>query len=97
MGRAQSMTSSVALQTFQTPPPVSHPARPQSQHQSKATVRMVDKPKGTPRALTKAVDEDDDDAWAEMKKKRDEKKKFRFGKKDKKEENSLNALYHDLD
>lgn len=63
-GRSQSMTSSMTLQAFQPPP------------ESKSTIRVVDKPKGAPKANARpvAVDEDEDDGWAEMARKKAEKK-----------------------
>lgn len=72
-GRSHSLTSSVTLQTFSKPQ-----SRPESQAglPTKSTIRLVDKPKGTPKVHTRAVDPDDDedDGWAEMAKKRTEKK-----------------------
>jgi hypothetical protein len=51
----------------------------------KSTVRVIDKPKGTPKVTAKTVgaSDDDDEGWAEMRKKREDKKKFRFGRKSK--------------
>ena len=102
-GRSMSMTSSSAtLQAWQNhepPPPVPPmPSRPLSQHQSKSTIRMLDKPKGAPRVTRKAVpaDEDEDEGWADMRKKRDEKKKFKFGRR-KTESAALGDLYQSFD
>ena len=46
--------------------------------------------------MSKSVpaDEDDDEGWAEMKKKREDRKKFRWGRKDK--EVSLEELVQNL-
>ena len=89
-GRSQSLTSSMTLQAFTNPRPESRQA------QSKNTIRIVDKPKGTPKVSTHqvAADEDEDDGWAEMAKKRSE-KKFGWRKKDNNasQEPALGDLY----
>ncbi|KAK3680546.1 hypothetical protein LTR37_021172 [Vermiconidia calcicola] len=100
-GRSQSMTSSLTLNAFTNQPqaPPQQPAAQQmGQLQPKSTVRMIDKPKGTPRATAKpaAADEDDEEGWAEMRKKRDDKKRFRFGRKDK-TETSIGEIYQSYD
>ena len=60
-------------------------------------MRLLDKPKGAPKIASKPVtDEDEDDGWADMKKKRDDKKKFRFGKRNK-DESALGDLYQSMD
>lgn len=101
-GRSQSMTSSMTLQAFgnnanRQPSPES---RPQTAHENKArssTVRLIDKPKGAPKVSAKPVaDDEDEDGWAEMKKKREDKKRFRFGKKSHTESN-LGDLYRSYD
>ncbi|TKA26320.1 hypothetical protein B0A50_05099 [Salinomyces thailandicus] len=69
--RSHSMTSSMTLQAF------TNQQRPESrQGQLKSTIRVVDKPKGSPKITTRQVsgEEDEDDGWAEMAKKRNEKK-----------------------
>ena len=101
-GRSMSMTSSATLQAFQhsepVPPMPPMASRPQSQHQSKSTIRTVDKPKGAPRVTRKAVpaDEDEDEGWADMRKKRDEKKRFKFGRS-KTASAALGDLYQSYD
>ena len=97
-GRSQSMTSSLTLQAFgnrQPSPDVPPVPHLDSDRQSKSTIRLIDKPKGAPKVTTKTVaaDEDDDEAWAEMRKKRDDKKKFRFGKRAITNETSLGDIY----
>ena len=96
-GRTHSMTSNLTLQPpghNQAPPPPKHG----NQLQSQSTVRLIDKPKGAPKIMTKAVaaDEDDDEGWAEMRKKREDKKRFRFGRRDK-TGSTIGDLYHDFD
>jgi hypothetical protein len=75
-GRSQSLTSSMTLQAFSNQP------RPESRQQ-KSTIRVIDKPKNSPKVTTHAVNADDDDdaGWAEMAKKR-QAKKFSWRKKD---------------
>jgi hypothetical protein len=95
-GRAQSLTSSMTLQAF-----TNQEARPQSRQElPKSTIRIVDKPKGTPKVTTRQIDaEDDDDGWLEMAKKRSE-KKFSWRKKEPKESQdapALKELYTSLD
>ena len=100
-GRSQSMTSSLTLQQFNNNTNrLSPDGRPQTAHDKArgSTVRLIDKPKGSPKVSAKPVaDEEDDDGWAEMKKKREEKKRFRFGKKSQPAESSLGDLYHNYD
>lgn len=101
-GRSQSMTSSLTLQAFNnnTNRQLSPDTRPQTAYDTKpkaSTVRLIDKPKGAPKVTTKPVaDEEDDDGWAEMKKKREDKKRFRFGRKSP-AENTLGDLYRSYD
>ncbi|KAK4561012.1 hypothetical protein LTR86_004967 [Recurvomyces mirabilis] len=78
-GRSNSMTSSMTLQGF-----TNQQRRPESrQGQLKSTIRIIDKPKGSPKVNTQAVngDEEEDDGWADMAKKRKE-KKFSWRRKD---------------
>ena len=99
-GRTQSMTSSLTLQAYgnghpsvsETQPP------PRNLPESKSTIKLIDKPKGAPRVTSKPVfvDEDDDEGWADMRQKREEKKKFRFGRKEK-EVPPLGEYYHGYD
>ena len=102
-GRSQSMTSSLTLQALgnRQPSPETPVPAIRQQSQSKSTIRMIDKQRGTPKVMTKpvAADEDDEEGWAEMRKKREDKKRFRFGRKDKDAGNtlSLEELYHALD
>ena len=98
-GRTQTMTSSATLQprgNYQPPPPPVPKHDPQQR--STSTVRLINKAKPAPKVTAKAVgaDEDEDEGWAEMRKKRDDKKKFRFGRRDK-NGNSLGDLYHNFD
>ena len=100
-GRTQSMTSSLTLNAFASnnkQPPMPTVSTPQAQQKSHSTVRLIDKPKGTPKVTTKAVaaDEDDDEGWAEMRKKREDKKKFRFGKRETKN-SDLSDIYQNFD
>jgi hypothetical protein len=100
-GRSMSMTSSATLQAFRksevAPPVPAIPSRPQSQHQSKSTLRIIDKPKGAPRVAKKpVVEEDEDEGWADMRKKRDDKKKFKFGRS-KTDSTALSDLYRSFD
>ena len=51
------------------------------------------------KVMTKSIapEDDEDEGWAEMRKKREERKRFRFGKKDKSGgEISLEELVHNL-
>ena len=96
-GRSQSMTSSMTLQAFTNQQcGQNQNLRPESrQTQSKSTIRLIDKPKGSPKVTARpSGDEDEDDGWAEMAKKRTE-KKFGWRKKDSKagQEQSLSDLY----
>ncbi|KAK5739399.1 hypothetical protein LTR17_005304 [Elasticomyces elasticus] len=95
-GRSQSMTSSMTLQAF-TNQQGNQNLRPESRQaqQQKSTIRLIDKPKGSPKITSRpAGDEDEDEGWAEMAKKRTE-KKFGWRKKDNKaaQEQSLSDLY----
>lgn len=96
-GRSHSMTSSMTLHAFtnrQGSPNLQPPESQQGQRQS--TIRIIDKPKGSPKVTARAIDadEDEDDGWAEMAKKRNE-KKFSWRKKDNKtgQEPTLSDLY----
>ena len=100
MGRSQTMTSSLTVNAFnqqrqQAASPTPQP--PQDQRKS-TTIRMIDKPKGAPRVISKPMqaDEDEDEGWADMKKKRETKKKFGFGKKNK-AESAIGDLYQGYD
>ncbi|KAF2168860.1 hypothetical protein M409DRAFT_52860 [Zasmidium cellare ATCC 36951] len=111
--RSQSMTSSLTLQAFQN-----QPASFQKQQTSpnlpgtpwnakevqtpKSTIRIVDKPKGAPKVASRPVDEDEDEGWAEMRKKREDKKKSKWGSKSKtasqsQQEPTLSDLYQGLE
>ena len=95
-GRSQSMTSSMTLNAFQNQQPV--PQQQQAQ-QPKSTIRVIEKAKGTPKVSTRAInaEDDDDDGWAEMAKKRNE-NKFRWGrKKEPSNEPALSDLYQSID
>ncbi|KAM0722012.1 hypothetical protein Q7P37_002938 [Cladosporium fusiforme] len=98
--RSQSMTSSLTLQAFQTP---ASPQPQQPEQSQKHTIRIIDKPKGAPRISSRAVDpeEDEDQAWGEMAKKRSERKwKWGRSKKDKEEsqqQQPLGELYHNVE
>ena len=85
------MTSSMTLQALQNP---------QQDDQRKSTIRVVDKPKGAPKVSSRAVDleEDEEEGWAELAKKRNE-RKFKWGRKDKqaKQEPALSELYQDFE
>lgn len=82
--RSQSMTSSLTLQAFakqQTSPNL--PGTPFNASQvstPKSTIRIVDKPKGSPKVASRPVDEDEDDGWAEMRKKRENKKRSKWSR-----------------
>lgn len=95
-GRTNSMSSTSKLQAYGNRNPSPEVPEPQPQPQSKPTIRAVDKPKGALKILAKSVpaEEDEDEGWAEMRKKREDRMKFRFGKKDK--EISLDELVHNL-
>ncbi|KAK4542109.1 hypothetical protein LTR36_007140 [Oleoguttula mirabilis] len=82
-GRSQSMTSSMTLQAFTNSQSSPNLQRVESgQDSQKSTIRIVDKPKGMPKVSSRQVDadEDEDEGWAEMAKKRSEKK---FGRRNK--------------
>jgi hypothetical protein len=96
-GRSQSMTSSLTLQAFQTPP------GGQTAEQQKSTVRVIDKPKGAPRISSRAVEaeEDEDQGWSEMAKKRSE-RKWKWGRssrkdKEREEQQPLGELYQNVE
>nr|POF03128.1 hypothetical protein CFP56_75493 [Quercus suber] len=93
-GRTNSMTSSMTLQAFTSQAP--NESVPETQQQP--TVRAIDKPKGAPKAMHKpAADDDDEEGWAEMAKKRSE-KKFSWRRKDKEnKEPALSELYNTFD
>ena len=102
-GRSQSMTSSATLMAFNQAQPSPPPPMPQPPNQylpqpKTPTVRKVDKPKSIIKSSMKpvAADEDDDEGWAEMRKKRDAKKKFGFGKRTK-TESAIGDLYQSFD
>lgn len=104
--RSQSMTSSLTLQAFQkqqTSPNLPGTPFNASQVQTpKSTIRIVDKPKGSPKVTARPADEDEDDGWAEMRKKRESKKKSKWGGSRSQNEPSLNDpslndLYQDLE
>lgn len=92
---SQSRTSSLTMQAMQkngTPEPQLQPQA------SRNTVRLVDKPKGTPRAaaVSPARDEEaeEDGGWADLKKKR-EGRKFKWGKRGR--DSELGELYTGLE
>ena len=101
-GRTNSMTSNLTLQTFGNQNFANQNRAPQvpphtSRQPSKSTVRVIEKPKGAPRTAARpVVDEDEEEGWAEMAKKREAKKKFSFGKKNK-ERDTMVDLYHNMD
>lgn len=103
--RSQSMTSSLTLQAFtnqQTSPNPGTPFNATQTHTPKSTIRIVDKPKGSAKLASRPAVEDEDDGWADMRKKRDEKKRFKWGRKNKPAssgavEPSLSELYQGLD
>lgn len=90
------MTSLSKIAAYGNKTPSPDPIQAQNQRHSKPTIRAVDKPKGALKVMAKAVpaDEDDDEGWAEMKKKREDRKKFRWGRKDK--DTSLEELVQNL-
>jgi hypothetical protein len=99
-GRSKTMTSAFTNafnQRRQSHVPI--PPQHQPQPSKSPTVRLIDKPKGTPRIASKLVqaEEDDDEGWAEMSKKRATKKKFGFGRKSKTESAALGDLYQSYD
>ncbi|KAK0992583.1 hypothetical protein LTR54_011454 [Friedmanniomyces endolithicus] len=87
-GRSHSMTSSMTLQAFtnqqggtqHAPQPVENSGlAPQQQQTSRSTIRLIDKPKGSPKVSSRpmmggAGDEEEEEGWAEMGRKRMEKK-----------------------
>lgn len=105
-GRTQSMTSSHTLQAFtnQQKSPGPGTLFNGSQAQApKSTIRVVDKPKGSPRLnSSRPPAEDEDESWADLKKNRDVKKKsrFTFGRSKKEStsaEQPLSDLYQNMD
>lgn len=99
-GRSQSMTSSMTLQAFTNQQSAPAIPRPDSQpiQQTRNTIRIVDKPKGTPKVSARPVgaDEDEDEGWADMAKKRTE-RKFGWRRKETKNEPALSDLYSNLE
>lgn len=104
-GRTQSMTSSLTLQAFTNQQSAPNPGTSYNGTHAqapKSTIRVVDKPKGSPR-MTSTPAEDEDDSWADLKKNREVKKKSRFtfgrGKKDSSvsQEAPLSDLYQNMD
>lgn len=95
-GRSQTMTSASMLQlpSFnQAPPP---PPKHEVSQRSTSTVRVIPR-KPAPKVTAKPVaDEDDEEGWAEMRKKREAKKKFGFGRRDK-HGSTIGDLYHNFD
>jgi len=109
--RSQSMTSSMTLQALtnqQGPAPPRTPADgqpppPPPPSANKPTIRVVDKPKGTPKVSARpvgAADEDEDVGWAEMAKRRTD-KKFGWRRKEAKApaaaEPALGDLYRNME
>ncbi|USW57772.1 hypothetical protein Slin15195_G110910 [Septoria linicola] len=102
--RSQSMTSSLTLQAFanqQTSPNLpGTPYGAKTVQAPKSTIRVVDKPRGAPKVASGPADEDEDDGWADMKKKREDKKKSKWSfRKDKSanNESALSELYQSMD
>ena len=102
--RSQSMTSSLTLQQFasqQNAPNIpGTPFGANTVQAPKSTIRVVEKPRGAPKASNKPADEDEDDGWADMKKKREDKKKSKWSfRKDKTTTNepALGELYQHMD
>lgn len=102
--RSQSMTSSLTLQQFaaqQNAPNVpGTPYGANTVQAPKSTVRVIDKAKGAPKVNNRPADEDEDEGWADMKKKREEKKKSKWSfRKDKTTSNepTLGDLYQTMD
>jgi hypothetical protein len=77
--RSQSMTSSLTLQAFSKQQSTSNlpgtPFKGNGPQAPKSTIRVVEKSKGAP---APHVDDDDEDGWADMKKKREDKKKSKW-------------------
>lgn len=106
-GRTHSLTSSHTLQAFTNQQAAPNPGTPfngVAVPPSKSTIRVVEKPKGSPKLGTSrspAPAEDEDEGWAELKKKREVKKKSRFTFSRKKESASqelpLSDLYQNVD
>ena len=99
-GRSQSMTSSLTLQAFTHQQGAQSVPPPDTTQQAKSTIRIVDKPKGTPKVSARpvAADEDEDEGWAEMAKKRTD-KKFGWRSKETKPAaaEALGDLYKDME
>jgi type II secretory pathway pseudopilin PulG len=94
-GRSQSMTSSMTLQAF------TNPAQQSEEQAKNGTIRVIDKPKGAPRIVARAVEpeEDEDQGWNEMAKKRSE-RKWKWGRSKKEQapkEEGLGELYQNVD
>ncbi|KAL1304955.1 hypothetical protein AAFC00_003865 [Neodothiora populina] len=92
-GRSHTMTSGMdaVRQGAISPSPLA--AAPQA---PKSTIRVIDKPKGTPRSPPSrhsADDEDDDAAWAELRKKREARKTKKGTMTSKTPEPALSELY----
>ncbi|PIA90578.1 hypothetical protein CB0940_11291 [Cercospora beticola] len=102
--RSQSMTSSMTLQAFAKQQSSTNlPGTPfgsNTLQAPKSTIRVVDKPKGAPKVASRPADEDEDEGWADMKKKREEKKKSKWSfRKEKTTSNepALSELYQTMD
>ncbi|KAF2209920.1 hypothetical protein CERZMDRAFT_46131 [Cercospora zeae-maydis SCOH1-5] len=102
--RSQSMTSSLTLQAFskqQTSPNLpGTPFGANTPQAPKPTIRVVDKPKGALKVNSGPADEDEDEGWADMKKKREEKKKSKWSfrkEKNTSNEPTLSELYQTMD
>ncbi|KAJ9630466.1 hypothetical protein H2203_000987 [Taxawa tesnikishii (nom. ined.)] len=99
--RTQTMTSQSAAQAFaRQQGSLLAPPSPNTANKAKNTIRVVDKPKGTPRMSSRqasagAEEDDDEEGWMEMKKKREEMRKRRAGGKENVQstEDSLGELY----
>ncbi|WPH03662.1 Hypothetical protein R9X50_00654500 [Acrodontium crateriforme] len=97
-GRSQSLTSSMTLQAFTNQQTASDLRIAEDRRN---TIRVVEKPKGAPTIRQRPIDpeDDEDEGWAEMSKKRSE-KKFGWRKKTKTpntQEESLSELYHNME
>ncbi|KAK3110477.1 hypothetical protein LTR53_015195 [Teratosphaeriaceae sp. CCFEE 6253] len=95
-GRSQSLTSTNALNAFADQQGTQNLRPEVRQTDSKSTIRLIDKPKGTPKASARPMgDEEEDDGWADMVKKRTEKKfgRRRPGAPAGQQEQSLSDLY----
>ncbi|KAK5173686.1 uncharacterized protein LTR77_002367 [Saxophila tyrrhenica] len=100
MGRSQTMTSSLTVNPYapqhqqQNLSPAVQQQPPPEQRKS-SMIRLVEKQKGAPRVMAKQVqaDEEEEEGWAEMKKRR-ERKKFGFGRK---KDNGVEGLYQEYE